>query len=314
MEIRPELYDKLKELRIEAYKYTGGNSGSIITFRGPTWCVNPKTPLETYTDEFIRDEHGAMKDYAALPGLAIDSFFSDPAVLDRNAIPRDKSLVNETTLEIDPYFKPVLGFNYFVGIDLSTGGGDATGIALVYYNWVETKISMPVNFRMMAPKGEAIDYSRIMQFIYELRDRGFNIKKVAFDQYQSHGPILELNSNGIEAQKLNYSETLPGCKQLQELILTEKFEYYSDQTEFIGEAQHLIIKNSKRIDHPSSGPWANRKDCWDAAVNASICAMEDYYKNGSLAQENQAASNIVDHLLDKQRQETVDLGDLSWIL
>ena len=314
MKIRQELYDKLKSLEIEAYLYHDEDSGDTITFRGPTWCVNPKTSLESYSDDFVTDEHGAMKDYAALPGLAIDSFFGDPEVLTRNAHQREFDPVNVKTLTIDPRFRPLVGFNYFIGCDLSTGGGDATGIAMTFYDWVSNTIHMPINFRITTEKGEAIDYNRILQFIYELRDRGFNIKKVAFDQFQSHGPILDLNSNGINAEKLNYSETFPGCKQLQELILTEKFIYYADQEEFIGEAQHLIVKNSMRIDHPSTGPWKNRKDCWDAAVNASICAIEDYYKNGNIAQQNMQTSNLVDKLLSKHDDRNHDLDDIRWIL
>ena len=237
MEIREALYDKLKSLKIEAYVYDDGANGKVLTFRGPTWCVNPKTPLETFTDSFVQDEDGAMRDYAAVPGLAIDSFFKDPEIITRNALSREHwQPIDPITLEIDSEFRPIVGFNYFVGVDLSTGGGDATGIALVYYNFIDNKIVMPVNFRITADKGSFIDYAAINQMIYSLRDRGFNIKKVAFDQFQSHQTILEMNSNGIAAEKLNYSETFAGCSQLRELIQTGQFEYYLDQDEFIGEA------------------------------------------------------------------------------
>ena len=312
MEIRPELYDKLQALGIEAYLYED-STGSVLTFRGPTWCVNPKTPLESFSDDFVSDEHGAMRDYAAVPGTALAAFFTDSELLNRKAYPREFQPIDPVSLAIDPRFKPLIGFNYFFGADLSVRG-DSTGIALVYYNWIENKIYMPVNIRITSVQGTRIDYGPIVQLIYNLRSRGFNIKKVAFDQFQSNSTILELQQNDIPAEQLNYADTFVGCTQLQELIYTDRFIYYEDQEEFIGEAQHLIVVNSKRIDHPSSGPWKNRKDCWDATVNASVCAIEDYYKNGNVAQNNMKTSNLVDKLLLKDRQVNHELDDIRWIL
>ena len=312
MEMRPELYDKLSALEIEAY-ILKDTQGSVLTFRGPTWCVNPKTPLLSFSDDFIADEHGAMRDFAAVPGTALAAFFTDSELLDRKAMPRDFNPIDPETLAIHPMFKPYVGFNYFFGADLSVRG-DSTGICMVFYNWLENKIYMPVNVRITSRQGERIDYSRIVQLIYNLRDRGFNIKKVAFDQFQSNSTILELNQNDIPAEQLNYADTFVGCTQLQELIYTDRFVYYEDEEEFIGEAKHLIVVNSKRIDHPSSGPWKNRKDCWDAAVNASVCAIEDYYKNGSVAQNNMKVSGLVDKMLLREGRRNEDLDDIRWIL
>lgn len=312
MEIRPELYDKLQSLKIEAFVYKDA-TGGVLTFRGPTWCVNPKTTLESFADDFVSDEHGAMRDYAAVPGTALASFFTDPEVLNRKAYPRDFQPVDPNTLSIHPDFKPIIGFNYFFGADLSVRG-DSTGIALVFYNWIENKIYMPMNIRITSVQGTRIDYTPIVQLIYNLRDRGFNIKKVAFDQFQSNSTILELQQNGIPSEQVNYAEAFTGCTQLQELIYTDKFIYYTDQEEFIGEAQHLIVVNSKRIDHPSSGPWKNRKDCWDATVNAAVCAIDDYYKNGALAQQNQQSSEMMDKLLLKDKNVNHAIDDIRWLL
>ena len=312
MELRPELYDKLKALKIEAYIYEDQNGG-ILTFRGPTWCVNPKTSIESFSQNFISDEHGAMKDFAAVPQMALASFFPDPDILDRKAMDRGGfQPVDPDTLVIHPDFKPNLGFNYFFGGDLSVRG-DATGIALLYYDWINNKIVMPVNIRIASVSGERIDYAPIVQLIYNLRDRGFNIKKVAFDQFQSNSTILELNNHDIPADQLNYAETFVGNTQLQELINTDKFVYYNDQEEFIGEAKHLILKNSRRIDHPSYGPWKNRKDNWDAAVNAAVCAIDDYYKNGNITQNNTKVNNLMGKLLvNEDKFKPVDYDSINF--
>ena len=313
MELRPELEDKLKSLRMEAYLYQD-NNGGILAFRGPTWTVNPKTPLESYRQEFITNEHGAMKDFAAQPQTALASFFPDPELLDRKAYPaRPFQPIDPTTLVIHPDFKPCVGFNYFFGADLSVRG-DATGIALVYYDWINNKIVMPMNIRIVSPNRERIDYKPIIQLIYNLKDRGFNIKKVAFDQFQSNSTILELCNHGFPAEQLNYATTFVGNTQLQELICTDRFEYYADQEEFIGEAKHLIIVNSRRIDHMSYGPWKNRKDNWDAAVNASVCAIDDYYKNGSLAQSNRTALNVIGRMVtETEKPKEIDYDKIDFL-
>jgi phage terminase large subunit-like protein len=254
-----------------------------------------------------------MRDFAAVPGTALAAFFPDPDLLDAKALERDFIPVDPVTLVIHPEFRPVPGFSYFFGADLSTKH-DATGLALTFYDWVNNRIVMPMNIRLKANPGEIVDYTPIKQLIFDLVARGFNIKKCAFDQYQSHQMILELNQKGIPAEKLNYSETFVGNTQLQGLINTDKFIFYKDQEEFIGEAKHLIVKNSKRIDHPSTGQWANRKDCWDAAVNASVCAIEDYYKNGNLTQDNLQTLSVGKYMLGNKPQRNPALDDIRWLL
>ena len=174
-------------------------------------------------------------------------------------------------------------------------------------------IFLDFSLRITSRDGSRIDYAPIRQLIFALRDRGFNIKEAAFDQFQSNDSINILNQGGITTNQKDYATTFVGNTQLQELIFTDRFIYYDDQIDFIGEAQHLIVVNSKRIDHPSSGPFANRKDCWDSVVNATLCAIDDYYKNGNLAQNNETVSSVTDKLLIKE-EKAEDVSDISWIL
>ena len=107
---------------------------------------------------------------------------------------------------------------------------------------------------------------------------------------------------------------LPNDKSTGELVHTDRLVYCDTFYEFIGEAKELQIVNSKRIDHLKSGGKYNGKDAWDSAVNASLGAIEDYYKNGNMGQKNQVVSDTADKLLVKEGKGVQDPRDISWIL
>ena len=135
----------------------------------------------------------------------------------------------------------------------------------------------------------------------------FNIKSSILES------INQVIQHGIDATQVNYADSFVGQTQVQELIYTNKFVYDDQNLEFIGEAKHLQVVNSKRIDHMMTGPWKNMKDTWDAVVNATVGAINDYYKNGAMSQANQTVSNVADKLLLKEKPKE-DPNDISWIL
>lgn len=314
LELRRGLLDKLQQLEIEAYEMKDPETGeAFFAIRGPTWCVNPKTSLSSFKADFISDEPGALRDYAALPQFALTPFFTDPEVLDRMAGPADELPIDRETLMIKPWFKPRLGFNYFFAGDLSVSG-DNTGLSMAHYDWMINNIVLDFSFEKSAERGTRIDYEPIRQLIYNLRDRGFNIKKALFDQFQSNDSINQIIRHGIQAEQVNYAESFVGCIQLHELIHTGRLVYQKCFTEFIGEAKELQIVNSKRVDHLKSGGKYNGKDAWDSAVNAVLGAIEDYNKFGSLAENNKTVAATADKLLLKTGSAIPDPHDISWIL
>lgn len=306
--IRPELLDYLQNLKVEAYK-----SENTFAMKGPTWLINPKTKLDDYIDDFISDEPGALRDYAAVPTHSLTPFFKDAGVLDRFATVDPKGCpIAQDTLIIAEWFVPVIAFKYFFAGDLSVNG-DRTGISMVHFDWFRNKVVLDFSMAINAPQNQRVDYAPIRQLIYNLRARGFNIKKVAFDQFQSNDSINQLIAKGFDAVQVQYADSFVGCTQLHELITQERFEYADWNEILIGEAKELTIVNSKRIDHLQSGGYYNSKDVWDSCVNATYTCLEDYYSNGSDAENNAIVSSVAKKLGDKHKANT-DPYDISWIL
>ena len=303
--VRPELLDFLRNLKVEAY-----TTDTVFAMRGPTWIINAKTSLEDFLDDFVRDEHGALRDYAAVPTHALTPFFQDADILDRNAVPGTTCPIDDH-LRISPDFKPEIGMTYFFAGDLSVSG-DRTGIAMAHYNPFIDKIILDFSKAVDAPKGSRVDYGPIRTLIMNLRDRGFHIKTVAFDQFQSNDSINQLTMAGFNAIQVNYADSFVGCIQMHELIHTDRLVYGADNTIFIGEAKELQIVNSKRIDHLMSDGYYNSKDVWDATVNAVTTCLDDYYKNGLVSQQNANVNTIATKLLSS-KQDTEKDKDISWL-
>lgn len=307
MELRKELRDFLNNLEIEAYK-----TDNTFIIKGPTWKINPKATLEDFIDDFISDEPGALRDYAAVPTHSMTPFFKDADILDRHAGPVTECPISEDLI-ISPKFVPNLAFSYFFAGDLSVSG-DNTGISMVHYDYFANKIVLDFSLAIHAERGSRVDYERIRQLIYALRDRGFNIKRILFDQFQSNDCINILKQKGFEVEQVNYAESFVGCTQLHELIHTNRFYYDKFNKVFIGEAKELQIVNSKRIDHLQTDGFYNSKDVWDSVVNATTGCLKDYYDNGSTAQNNKVVSEVASKLLLKHGGSVVDKEDISWIL
>lgn len=305
--LRQGLYDELKNLKVEAYR-----SGSTYAIKGPTWLINPKTHLDDYLDDFQKDEIGALRDYAAVPTHAMTPFFKDATILDRNALEDLQPPISEE-LFIADWFIPNIMFNYFFAGDLSVSGDD-TGISMVHFDYFANKVVLDFSMAIHAEKGTRVDYGLIRQLIYNLRDRGFNIKKVLFDQFQSNDCINTLRTRNFNVDQVNYAESFVGCTQLHELIHTNRFVYGSFNTTFVGEAKELQIVNSKRIDHLKTDGYYNSKDVWDSVVNATLGCMNDYYENGVEAQNTKANAVIADKLLASKGLTSTDTEDISWLL
>ena len=187
-------------------------------------------------------------------------------------------------------------------------------VSMVHYDFFKQKVVLDFSMAIHAERGTRVDYGPIRQLIYNLRNRGFNIKKAVFDQFQSNDSINQLRSNNIDSEQVQYAESFVGCTQLHELIHTDKFEYYDFNEVFIGEAQELQVVNSKRIDHLKTDGFYNSKDVWDSVVNATYVCIQDYYENGLEAQNNSTVSSVAEKLLLKGGVSQNDFDDISWIL
>lgn len=266
------LLDKLENLKIEKYKH-----GTTFCCVAPTWLISEKTELEDYLDDFQNPKKSikALRDYACIPATAMRPFFKDPSILTKMADPDMVYPLTEFWLP-KPEFYPRSGFNYFIAFDLSVSK-DACGGAMVHREFAPGHdiYVLDWSFSMKASYAEPIDYEILRNLVRALKRKGFKIKKLGFDQFQSHDSAMIMAKEGFDVEIVKYHESFAGCGFLWDLIHAGQLHYGLCNNVLIGEASELQVVNSKRIDHLTSGGVFNSKDCWDATVNACVLASQD---------------------------------------
>jgi len=241
-------------------------SGKTFEFKYGNTVI--EVPVE-HKDEFDRNPEKAMRDIAAVPTFAAAPFFAWPNKVMENAN-KEKSI--KTSYD-PPYFPNSFqctdDYPRVIHIDLglNRNGGDKCGFAIGYIkNWTEFEgqklpiIKIDYMESIEAPPGGEIEITNVRRMIYELRDRGFKVKKVTLDGWQSIETIQNLNKIGIESEILSIDKNLAPYQALKDCIYQERLDYYQYEV-FIRECVQLEVYGDK-LDHPPKGS----KDCSDAVA------------------------------------------------
>lgn len=218
----------------------------------------------------------------------------------------------------------------YVHLDMSISG-DKTGIA---GTWITQKVAsdsdtdqsktlfyrLAFSCAIKAPKGAQISFNKNKQFIYWLKQQGFNLKKVTSDTFQSAPVLQDLKANGIDCDILSVDRlTGEGKNKICEPYHYFKSTIYENRIEayktnlLTEEIVGLERLSDGHIDHTSAG--INSKDISDAvcgsvfeaskhaeefaydfgesleltmSVNSNIDTTEDYMKNMSAAMASQS--------------------------
>jgi len=161
-------------------------------------------PIE-YENEFKQNPERAMRDYGAQPSMAIQGFFNDQDSI-KNAVNYNrKHPIDLKTGDLAEWFYNLQSDeNYdsdkrFIHIDLGLnreGKGDCAGFAMGKFNgWKEhksiqgkiekrPKIFIDFMLRIKARPKDEIRFEEVRQWIYKLKDIGYNIALVTFDGWQ----------------------------------------------------------------------------------------------------------------------------------
>jgi hypothetical protein len=172
-------------------------------------------PIE-YKSEFTIDMMNALRDIAGVSTLASIPFISNLDKLNEAFDPEQESVF--TTDECDFEFRQVgirkdylfaakRQFPRFAHVDLGLTS-DAAGIVIghvdkfVQIEKDETSLSMPHVtidgvLRVCPPPNGEINFEKIRKLFYMLQDRGFPIRWITFDSYQSVDSIQMLRSRGF---------------------------------------------------------------------------------------------------------------------
>lgn len=224
-----------------------------------------------------------------------------------------------TKVPVDLKNKPL-----FVHLDMSKSG-DKTGISGVYVIGKKAKVKgenstselyykVAFNVSIKAPKGYEISFDKNRQFIRWLKEKGFKIKGVSADSYNSAQIGQQLTADGFKFKTISVDIVDPKAKMCLpyayfKSTLTDKRIAVYDKCDFLTEeVLGLEREGNGKIEHPEQGTQGS-KDSIDAVVGA-LWHSNDYADQFAY-DYGENLVNIVDANLDQnqlmQQQLTVNM-------
>ena len=246
----------------------------MFALKRPTWEINPTRKIEDFTEAFFTDPMDALMRFACMPPEATDAFFKSRAVIEK-AFSNPKLNVDSYG-RFDDKFLPDPDKTYFMHVDLAQKH-DHCAVALTHVDgWVTMKIGD--KYKEAAPRivvdavrywtptaSKSVDFTEVKDYITSVRDRGFNLKLVTFDRWNSHDMMQQLGVHGIKTEILSVAK-----KHYEDmsLVLTEERLHGPNIQLLIDELLQLRIVKDK-VDHPRKGS----KDLSDAVCGAVYNAI-----------------------------------------
>ena len=248
-----------------------------------------------YYENFIDDIDIALTDIAGISTTSSsryiaghrisaikDSTIKNPFVSDVLEIGDGKDDTNQyyDFFNMELVDKSLLQYPMYVHLDMSVSG-DKTGLGGV---WIVGKkppvegqppskelfyrLSFMVSIK--APKGHQISFEKNRQFIYWLKENGFNIKGVSCDTYQSADLLQQLKGKGFDTEIISVDRVKDNICQpyqyLKSTIYEERLVIFEDNL-LVEELIGLERNNANgKVDHAPTG--INSKDSADALCGA----------------------------------------------
>lgn len=299
-----EFYAEWDEDHIVSYKFP-----RIFAIRRPTWDVNPDKTIETFKMAFYRKPEDSAGRYACTPsGSSENAWFKDGQRIDA-CFSTPNGLTSPTGQDIEILVKPQEK-QYYAHVDLARVQ-DNCSLALAHVDAFkkaafdsqgETSPCVVIDLvRYWKPdRQRPIDFSDVRDFIIQLKRKGFNIVKVTFDRWHSEQIRADLESIGIETDKLSvardhYTELALSMGQYMiegpDIPLLRK------------ELKGLIVDDKGRIDHTGK----SGKDLTDAVCGAFFNAATLTPKE-SMEVEIKTAQDVAE---ENRRRRTLQPGTIA---
>lgn len=226
----------------------------------------------------------------------------------------------------------------FIHLDMSLSG-DKTGIA---GTWItgkrpgvageestgrELEFKAAFSVSVKAPKGYQVSFEKTRNFIRWLRDRGFAVKAVSMDTYQSANMAQSLVSDGFKAQVLSVDRVdnaglengrpIRICKPyafFKSAIYEHHLKLYHKCDLLTEEITNLERLSDGHIDHPSNGGSKDQADALcgslytasqyaeeysydygenlDAALDVNVATSDEYRKHQMIAEFQEELAKI----------------------
>lgn len=257
-----------EEDRIVSYRIP-----KVFALKRPTWEVNPTRTIEDFKIAFYTTPTDALSRFACMPPEAVDAFFKsrekiEKAFTTRNAV--------DDMGRFDESFKPIDDTDYFIHVDLAQKH-DHCAVAMSHVSqWV--KVRSFNDYEQVAPMvvvdavrwwtpttDKSVDFTDVKDYIISLKSRGFNIKLVTFDRWNSHDMMNQIKNYNISTEilsvaKRHYEDMALGI--MEERISGPQIKLLID------ELLQLRIMRDK-VDHPRKGS----KDLADAVCGSIYNAI-----------------------------------------
>jgi hypothetical protein len=244
---------------------------NVWALRRPSWDVNPRMNIEQYREEFRNEPAKSLGKFAAEPQESVGGFFDDHNLIDEFS--KYSNGLDEKNVFYES-FKPKEDVDYFIHVDLARKH-DRCVVSMAHVSgWREAgqmgaeeyvplvKVDL---IRYWTPdRDKQVDFAEVREFIMSLVRRGFHVKKITFDQWQSEEMIKYFNRIGVEADILSVG--LQHYMDLK-LIVTEQRGFAPYNEILRREMKQLFItKNGKNVDHPRTT--VGSKDIADSVCGA----------------------------------------------
>lgn len=258
----------------------------------------------SFHNNFKNDPEKALRDLAGIPPAVGDPFIS---LVDKIENCRDKwqerydhlgSPVGQspTMPSFADWFIANNTLKRVVHIDAAySANGDALGLAMAHVPEVveidgERKpyIVFDCLVRWKAAPGNEIMLADVRRLVYFLKeDRGFRIKKVTMDGFESTDTLQQLNKRRYETENISMDKSVLPYHDLREAIYEGRLEFppyythiYPGDTKTVEIAIQELMQltdTGKKIDHPEKGS----KDVADAMAGCCYTLMGDRrYRRG----------------------------------
>lgn len=246
----------------------------VLALKRPSWSVNPTKKPQNYARDFFKNYVDALSRFACMPPDSVDGFFKDRQKIEQAFHIRNG--VDETGAFRD-WFQPIPGKTYFVHVDLAKKH-DNCAVAMAHVDKfkqirqgggtpeiVPEVIVDAVRWWKPTPD-QNVDFVKVREYIVSLRQRGFDVRLVTFDRWQSEDMIDYLESIGMRAERL--SVAIAHYTDLS--ICVQEERVHGPDIELLRkELRQLQIMPNGKLDHPRKGS----KDLADATAGAVYNAI-----------------------------------------
>lgn len=248
----------------------------VFALKRPTWEVNPIVNIDSpaMIRQFKNNLANALGKFACMPSDSTDdAFFKNKEIISNSFVTRNG--IDEDGVFLDD-FRSEQGVKYFIHVDLSKVH-DRCAVALGHVEkWITIKVGD--HYEEMHPfvKIDAVrwwkpshdkpmDYKEVVDYIISLRQRGFDLKLVTFDRWNSNDTMNLLEQYHIKTDLLSVAN-----KHYDDFlsIMYDHRLVGPGIPELIDELKQLRYIKDK-VDHPRTG----FKDLSDAVCGAIFNAV-----------------------------------------